>query len=176
MLDSQIAVLIQQIFTASLIGVWSAIALARVWIFLFFPILAWLWVYGSHADKHAVKESLWSAGLALLAAEIISIFFMRVRPFLYVSNIVALIPPPLTSSFPSSHTAVSFAIACALLYTNRQVGWIAIFVALGVACGRIAAGVHYPTDIIGGILIGLLSCILVRYGHKLLRKNAREKH
>lgn len=168
--DAQIVLAIQNIFLSSMVGVWLAVFLARFWIFAFLPFLAWLWVYGTSKERHAVKEALWSAGLAILMAELLSLVFLRFRPFLAFQQILVLIPAPLTSSFPSTHIAIASAIASAFYLADRRWGLLGLLIVLGVAIGRIAVGVHYPTDILGGLLMGVVSFIIVRLGHQALRK------
>jgi len=169
MFDSEIVILLQNIFTASEVGEWISIALARVWIFLFLPILAWMWAYGSTHERHSVKEALWSASIGILSSEIISIITLRERPFLALNEVIALVPTPLTTAFPSTHTTAAVAITAALYFINKTAGRICLLITIGVIIGRISAGVHYPTDILGGIALGLLSFALVRLGHKALR-------
>lgn len=170
MIDAEVVILLQSIFLASEVGEWITIALARVWIFLFLPVLAWLWAHGSKIEKHSVKEALWSAGIAVLSSELIAMLFLRERPFLAIEQVITLIPSPLTTSFPSAHTACSVAILAALYFTNKTAGRIGTLIVIGIIIGRVAAGVHYPTDILGGAVLGLLSFVLVRLGHKALRK------
>jgi undecaprenyl-diphosphatase len=170
MFDADIVIILQKIFTASEVGEWISIALARVWIFLFLPILAWLWAYGSTRERHSVKEALWSVGIGVLASEFLALLLMRERPFIAIQEVIALIPSPLTTAFPSTHTTAAIAITAALYFVNKTAGRIGVLITIGVIVGRISAGVHYPTDILGGIALGLLSFALVRLGHKALRK------
>ena len=174
MIEAQIVQALQSMFAASLFGEWVVVFLARVWIFAFAPLLAWLWAYGTNKEKHSVKEALWSLGLAILIGEILSLVFMRERPFLAVSDILVLIPPPLTSSFPSIHTSASVAMASALYAGNKHVGQISLLIVLGIIIGRVAAGVHYPTDILGGIAVGIGAFVLVRLGHRALRRKTKD--
>lgn len=167
--EGAIVSIIQGIFTASHFGELAAIALARVWIFLYIPFLSWLWVYGSKKERHSAEEALWAGGVAVLFAELVSLVVLRIRPYLAVSDVISLVPPPLTSSFPSSHTTIAIAITTALYFANRRAGHAALLIAFGVMLGRLAAGVHYPSDILGGIVIGLLSFALIRMGHHAVR-------
>jgi membrane-associated phospholipid phosphatase len=94
----------------------------------------------------------------------------RIRPFdtyNYIEQLVDISTP----SFPSGHTLESAAIATAivLLFKNRIMRAIAILWALGVAFSRIILGVHYPSDVVAGILIGILSAYLC---HRIFHKRA----
>lgn len=161
---------VQRIFLASAAGEYAAIALARVWIFLYVGLLVWLWASGSRRERHIAGEALWAVVVVLLIGEILSLVILRPRPFLAVQDIVSLVPPPLTSSFPSLHTSVSTAIALFLFSANRIAGWSGLVVLLGVILGRLAVGVHYPSDILGGVILGFVAFTIVRWGHKLVRK------
>lgn len=61
---------------------------------------------------------------------------------------------PTDSSFPSGHTAALFAAAVALVMYYKVKGWPALGVALFVALSRIYLCMHYPSDVLAGILIG----------------------
>ncbi|MDD5438294.1 MAG: phosphatase PAP2 family protein [Patescibacteria group bacterium] len=170
--DALIVITIQKMFTGSVLGIWLDVFLARVLIFAYLPLMAWLWVYGNSREKHAVKEAMWSVGVAIFLGEALSFIFLRLRPFLAVPNILALIPPPLTNSFPSIHTSIAVAVTAALYAVNKKWGLACLLMVLGIAIGRMGAGVHYPTDILGGMLVGLVSFVLVRLGHKALRQRS----
>lgn len=165
---------VQQVFLASAWGEWAAIMLARLWIFLFVPVLAWMWMRKGR-NRHAVKEAVWSMLISLLAGELISLAVMRVRPYLAHQDIVALIAPPLNSSFPSLHTAAAVAITTSVYLWNRNAGHVCLLITLGVIVGRVAAGMHYPTDILAGIVLGVASAVLVRCGHNLIRSKSMIK-
>lgn len=71
-------------------------------------------------------------------------------------------------SFPSEHTSVFFALAFAVLYLNKRVGWVFFVLAVLVALSRIVLGVHYPLDIIGGFFLGyIISFLYIKLFKKL---------
>lgn len=64
-------------------------------------------------------------------------------------------------SFPSGHTIFMFGLATAVYYYDRKLSLMLALAGLMVGAARIAAGVHYPFDILGGIFFGILSGIFV---------------
>lgn len=86
-------------------------------------------------------------------AEIIRFFYHRPRPFLTL-DIQPLFTDP-AWSFPSGHATFFFALATAMFLYDKRWG-IGFYLAAGlVTLGRVAAGVHYPSDILFGALIGI---------------------
>ncbi len=69
------------------------------------------------------------------------------------------------SSFPSDHALLFFALATGLLFVSRTAGWVALaYTALVVCLPRIYLGLHYPTDILAGALLGIAIALLVNLG------------
>jgi len=100
----------------------------------------------------------------------------RPRPFLTIPELTALVRRPTSWSFPSGHACASFACAFALTWRYKGRGaWFYILAVL-IAVSRLHVGVHYPSDILAGALIGtagsILICIVLR---KLERKYLPEK-
>lgn len=104
-----------------------------------------------------------------LLTEIIRLFYHHERPFSFY-NFTPLISET-GWSFPSGHAAWFFALAMTVWYVNRKWGiwYFALAVIMGVA--RVYAGVHWPLDIIGGVVVGILSALFV---HWLLGRSRRE--
>lgn len=109
--------------------------------------------------------TLMAMGVAGLIDLIVFFLWQRPSPFITYNQ---LVHPLITdtyadiSSFPSSHTYVAFAIATSVfLYGHRKLGSFLFLMALGVAVGRIAVGLHYPSDVIAGGILGILAGILV---------------
>lgn len=119
---------------------------------------------------------LFAASIAHTIASSVQEIVARPRPYvvLGVSHLFSVG----TWSFPSGHAAALFALAAALRPFHRSLGAVAYLVAFLVALARVASGVHYPTDIIAGAILGVivgsisarLVLWLVRYERKMVRE------
>lgn len=84
--------------------------------------------------------------------------FARTRPFYVNTSVQLLIPRPGEYSFPSGHTAASFTAVAALYFAGERKLWKpALVLAVLIAFTRLYLYVHYPTDILGGIVIGIVA-------------------
>ncbi|CAB1256678.1 acidPPc domain-containing protein [Ruminococcaceae bacterium BL-6] len=95
-----------------------------------------------------------------------------------------LVPCPTDFSFPSGHTMSSFGAALIIYNTNQALGVIAFIFAFLIAFSRLYLFVHYPSDVITGMLLGLASsfplillfaalCAFVYYGSTKIRRSDR---
>lgn len=81
----------------------------------------------------------------------------RVRPFIKYDYITTSVQNLGIYSFPSGHTTSSFAAVTAVLINNKKIGRFLILIASGIAFSRLYFMVHYSSDILGGIVLGI-SC------------------
>jgi undecaprenyl-diphosphatase len=109
------------------------------------------------------------SGAALLGSLIINNNLLknivqRPRPFVTFTDLKIIIPTPSEFSFPSGHTASSFA-AASVFYKHlpRKIGVPAIVLAGLIGLSRLYVGVHYPTDVIAGVLMGILLSYMAEY-------------
>lgn len=93
---------------------------------------------------------------AILGEGILKNIIKRTRPCYTVPAMQLLIPKPLTYSFPSGHTASAFAAVGILAKYFRKYAVLFYTVAILIAFSRLYLYVHYPTDVLGGIILGLL--------------------
>lgn len=136
------------------LAVWGA----KFGLLAYAGLAAWLWWRGSGASDERRKVlllALFAAGLALGVNAVVNAAVPRPRPFLVVPARVLLASPPHDPSFPSDHAAVSAAIAVALVL-GGQPGWgaLAFLGSCLIGLARVVVGVHYPSDIAGGITVG----------------------
>ncbi|MBN2030513.1 phosphatase PAP2 family protein [bacterium] len=96
-----------------------------------------------------------------LSSAVIKPWINRLRPCFALENVRLLIAQSSSPSFPSSHAANNAAMAA--LFSIRYKRYTALFIsiALLVSYSRIYVGVHYPSDVLGGILIGILCCTAI---------------
>ena len=100
---------------------------------------------------------LFALALDLLITDLtIKNIFQRARPFEQNPGAVELlVDPPWGHSFPSGHTAAAFTAVSALYFCRSKLWIPALFIASLVAISRLYLYVHFPTDVLGGMLIGI---------------------
>jgi undecaprenyl-diphosphatase len=124
---------------------------------------------GRRGARRAVVAAGLSAGLALFLAQLIAHAVNRPRPFVADPSGVHLFSTHAADpGFPSDHATAAFAIAVAILLRNRRWGAVALAFASVLAAGRVAMGVHYPSDVLGGAALGAL-CALVLWAAPVRR-------
>ena len=84
----------------------------------------------------------------------------RIRPYDLKGGVDLLIDKLHDGSFPSGHTLASFEAAGALMLRDKRFGIPALILAVVIAFSRLYLYVHYPTDVIAGIVLGLLFAFL----------------
>jgi undecaprenyl-diphosphatase len=121
-----------------------------IWYVLIFalPVL-----YGRQAFRPAVVMALTGA-LGVVVYKVLKRAFVRERPFITHEAIDLAMPPLDRYSFPSGHTlhAVSFVLQATIHFP--QLGWVLIPLALTIAASRVILGLHYPTDVLAGAVLG----------------------
>ena len=102
---------------------------------------------------------------ALLTNVCLKNFVARIRPYEVVEGLRLMIERQRDYSFPSGHTAASFASVTALYLAGEKKLWkIALVLAVLIAFSRLYLYVHYPTDVLGGIITGAIAGYI---GYKL---------
>lgn len=104
-----------------------------------------------------------------LFTEIIRFLYVRQRPF----EVLGFTPlfDKFETAFPSGHAAFLFALAFSIFYFNRKWGWWLLGVSLLNGLARVFVGIHWPGDILGGIIVAFIAFLIVKY----LIKNYRPK-
>lgn len=171
-LDAQFVLATQHFFFSISGGQELAIFFAKWLILANVPLAFIFWISKQEKLRDAFFAACLSLVLGLGFTSFIAALIQRPRPFLVETGVLLLVSPPLKTSFPSGHTAAAVALACAFLFGDKRLGGISLAIAALVALGRVAVGVHYPTDILGGIVVGLASSLLARAGYRAFRRRA----
>ena len=152
--------------TDSLIVFFAAVApCIIVAVFLYF-----LFVY-----VHPKRERWyvgWTVALTIIIArfgvvELVHTLYHRPRPFLVLTGHTLLSDgwfyADNTWSFPSAHATIFFAMATVVYLHNKQWGMAFFAAAVVVSVSRVIAGVHYPSDIVAGMIVGVAVAVVVNY-------------
>ncbi len=133
-------------------------------------ILGALWFTMQKKYQLGALLAALSAVLALGIGQIIGFIFHRLRPY-YVHPTHLLIARTQDTSFPSDHATLAFAIAALIWQIDRKISIVLLVLAALLGFARIYVGTHYPTDVIGGAILGIVvSSVVVN----LSRQNVLE--
>ena len=128
-------------------------------LFLAMLIVAFV-VVGGHRRRdaqRAVVAAGLSAGVALAIASVMARIVDRPRPFVsHPGGVHLFLAHASDPGFPSDHATAAFAIAVALLLRFRVWGLVTLAFAIVLAVGRVALGIHYPSDVLAGAALGTL--------------------
>lgn len=145
----------------------AAVFLARsgYLVYILFGLLQWLRP-GSPGEQLHRRRSLMEALLAVLVSSMASFcigrLWRRHRPFVAHQELRQVIRHEANASFPSNHTMNAFAAALAIFHRQCLPGVLLIIWSTLIGLSRVACGLHYLTDILGGMLVGSLGYALSR--------------
>jgi len=117
---------------------------------------------------------------ALIVNVILKLSVNRARPWTEYEQFLDFysaygVRQPTDSSFPSGHSASMFCAAVALLFRYKLKALPALIIAFLVALSRIYLCLHYPTDVLGGVLIGSACGVAGHFAAKGLQKLYEER-
>jgi undecaprenyl-diphosphatase len=114
------------------------------------------------AWRRASVAAVLSAGLGLAVGKLISELVDRARPFVADPYGVHLFTAHAADpGFPSDHATAAFAIAAAICLRKRGWGIAALVAATVLSVGRVALGVHYPSDVLAGAALGSAAALVL---------------
>ncbi len=122
-------------------------------------LVFWFAGRGSLKEKKSLLLILISLALAAIVTKFFRLFFLEERPYL-AHQITPLIQVTWPNSFPSVHTTVMWILAFGYGFYRSRFTPLMIGLAVVVSISRIYVGVHYPLDILGGIVLALISVLL----------------
>lgn len=151
----QIFNLSHKIFLLDQVMIFGAVFL----IFITFLLTIILTVKGKSQEKIAFLLIILGVIVAEVLIFIIHLIYFKSRPFV-IFPIQPLVQHAADAAFPSGHTTIMAVVAFA--YTFAKSKWAPLFLILMLWVGfaRIFVGVHYPLDILGGIIVGFISVFI----------------
>jgi undecaprenyl-diphosphatase len=110
-----------------------------------------------------------SGVLAWIFAYVLKYLIHTKRPFDAFQQVTSLFPES-GFAFPSGHATFFMALATALFFSHKKVGYIFVIVAILIGIARIIGGVHFPSDILGGFILGAITAYFVKFLYNKINK------
>jgi undecaprenyl-diphosphatase len=145
-------------WASSSVGIGSVVvAIAEYGIVLLPVALVTAWFLSRDSDRRlggAVLTGMLCAAVAFGVGYVLERVLTRPRPFVEL-GLQPLFAHAADSSFPSDHTLIAAAMCAPLLFLRPPLGAALFIWVLVIGAARVASGVHYPSDIVGSLLLGI---------------------
>lgn len=130
-------------------------------------VVLFIFLIGSQTVQFTAIAAAISLAASHLPVAILKKMYPRRRPYLVLDKIKVTESPLVDHSFPSGHTTAIFSILVPFIIIKPVLGFVLIPLGLLVGVSRIYLGLHYPSDVLAGMLLGssagLLSFLLVKH-------------
>ena len=133
-------------------------------VFAILMLIAW-W-YARRQPDRVMASALLAPVLAVLAFVInqpVAGAVGEQRPYNKIPNVLVLLVRGYDWSFPSDHAILAGAVTLTLFYVSNRLGFISLAFALIMAFARVYVGVHYPQDVVVGLIEGAAIAALLRF-------------
>lgn len=136
----------------------------------FWILVALLFLILPYNRKIGVQAAIALVLTALVCNIILKPGIMRCRPCWLEPDVALLVKIPHDFSFPSGHSNASFAVATCIFSRNKKLGIPALILAAMIAISRLYVFVHWPTDVMAGIVVGICGGIISYFIVEFLNK------
>ncbi len=146
----------------------AALAITQFGVPLMVALVGLQWWLGK--PRLQVRHACISAGVAfclgLAAAQVLLLYYHRLRPYdAGVSHLI--LPPTVDWSFPSDHAIASSAIAMSWQMLRRDaLAWLFVAMTFLICLSRVYVGMHYVSDVLGGLLFAMAAVLAVKAVYK----------
>lgn len=129
--------------------------------------LAILWIIDGKIKREIVVHAFIATIVSWVSSLMFKDLFDTTRPYVQdgIKSLVLWIPQIENGAFPSSHAAASFALSTTVWFHDKKIGIFYMLASLLIGLARVLARVHYPVDIVGGAVLGILMAVLVEKIH-----------
>lgn len=137
---------------------------AKYLIYLSLLVIPYLWI---RRERHDLIRIVVSVVVAFAIEEALNRLLHAPRPFV-AGGFAPLIEISLGeyyASFPSGHVTFLAALGMSVFFAEKLPGVLILILSVLVGIARVLAGVHYPIDIIGGLLLGSAAATLFKFAH-----------
>lgn len=143
-----------------------------------------IFLLGGEKGKHVAILTVLALLLTTITVSVLKVVVAEPRPFVTLNNVTLLTSTAVGyySSFPSGHTAESFAFAVVVGFkykirflNNLRLAYPLLAFAILVGFSRIYIGVHYPLDVLFGATIGIICAIIILKAENSIKRLYKKK-
>lgn len=153
---------IQSVLSRSPLVETGTVRMARwgFWVYILYGLVQWFRpgkLPQQIRRRQLMTEALLSVGISSFFSFLISLIWRRQRPFAVHRSVKQSVLHKNNASFPSNHTMNAAAAALTVFRYQKWSGLALLIWSILIGISRIACGVHYATDILGGMALGCVS-------------------
>jgi len=120
-----------------------------------------LLIFGNKEIKMIGLEAIFALSFGQIFVQSLKRLMSRERPYKIIKQLHTFGIELRDYSFPSGHTTASFSLATTLAVNLPKLAVIVLLLALVIGMSRIYLGVHYPTDVVAGIILGIFASLTI---------------